>query len=130
MTLQELQERFLLCPPFLCRLKARKARGQLPMSHSDIAKAAQIPRSTVVDLSLRTDWDGIPMNIACRFAMACGVNPLNPKQEWKSLLSQRKGYLRFTDGNQRRFEARLWALFATHFKLGSTETADSQRRAA
>lgn len=65
-------------PPFVCRLMARKQDGWKPLTIDDIAKASGIPRSTVHELSSRNSWNGVAVDIADRFAAACGVDLLTP----------------------------------------------------
>lgn len=65
-------------PPCLCRLFARKrCRGGTnawaPKSHREIAEASGLPKSKVAELSRRKTWRGTPVDVADRFARACGV---------------------------------------------------------
>jgi hypothetical protein len=104
--------RLNLLPPFLCRFIARKrvqseGRKRLePMTHSDIAQRSNLPRSTVGDLSHRTSWEGVSIEVADRFATACGVDLTKPGRYIRWL---RTGRFKHLTGNahQRRFLARL-----------------------
>lgn len=101
-------------PPFICRIIARKrvtARGvsrMEPLSHNDIAEATQLPRSTVADISVRESWDGISMDVADKFASACGVDLTQPGRHLRWLRAVRIRHLAAGNAQQRRFFARLF----------------------
>lgn len=69
------------CPPFLCRILARKNRGRAGLSHDELAERSGLARSTIAALSFKTSWEGIPVDTADRFAQACGVNHLSAKRQ-------------------------------------------------
>lgn len=65
-------------PPCLCRLFARKrchggTNAWAPKSHREIAEEAGLSKATVAELSRRKTWSGTPVDVADRFAKACGV---------------------------------------------------------
>lgn len=100
-------------PPFICRFIARKRkqsegrRRLVPLSHSDIAERANLPRSTVADLSVKESWEGVPLNVVDAFASACGVNLMRPSKHLAWLRLGRFGHLSKGNVQQRRFFARL-----------------------
>lgn len=96
-------------PPFVCRLIARKKSGFHALSHSDISKISGIPRSSVADLSRLTSWDGIPIDVADRFASACGVNLTRPRQHLRWLRRAGMIHIKQANAHQRRFFQRLFA---------------------
>jgi hypothetical protein len=93
-------------PPWMCRLLARSRNGLKPLSNADIANKAGMARATVDKLNKRQSWDNIPMEIAFRFATACGVNLLNPRPRARVLCSQ-VNYMKAGTSAQRRMYARL-----------------------
>jgi hypothetical protein len=72
------------------------------MSHSDIAKASGLPKTTVSELSFRTDWSGIAIGVADRFARACGVNLMTPSKSIRRLRRLKMVHIVKAKGNQRR----------------------------
>lgn len=100
-------------PPFICRFIARKReqiegrRRLVPLSHSDIAERAKLPRSTVADLSVKESWEGVPVNVIDAFASACGVDIMRPGQHLRWLRLGRFGHLSQGNVQQRRFFQRL-----------------------
>jgi hypothetical protein len=100
-------------PPFICRFIARKREQQgdrrplVPLSHRDIAQRAGLPRQSVADLSRRLSWEGVPLDVADRFAAACGVNLMKPGNHLRALREGRLGHLKEGNAQQRRFFARL-----------------------
>lgn len=100
-------------PPFICRFIARKRAANAhfsfyePLSHSDIAKRSNLPRSTVADLSVKESWDGVPVNVIDAFAAACGVDLMLPGRHLRWLRLGRFGHLSKGNVQQRRFFNRL-----------------------
>lgn len=96
-------------PPFVCRLLARSKNGWKPLSHSDIAKASGIARSTVAKLSSLTSWKGVAIDVADRFAAACGVNLLTPGKYFFMLRKLKLAHLKCGNAPQRKMFAKLLA---------------------
>lgn len=106
-----LLERANKLPPFVCRIIARTRTNGLrrwaPRSHAEIAELSQLPRSTVASISTRISWAGIPIEIADRFAAACGVDLNQPGRHLRWLRTARFQHLAQGNAQQRRFFARL-----------------------
>lgn len=49
---------------------------QIPVK--ELMRLSGIPRRTLIDLSYRTSWAGVKLDVISRFAYACGVNLLAP----------------------------------------------------
>lgn len=90
-------------PPFVCRIIARKHSGFIPLSHSDIAQASGLSRSTVAAISRKVSWHGVTVDKADRFARACGVDLSQPRRALRWL--RRAGLIHLQRGTsqQRRF---------------------------
>lgn len=69
-----LLDRLERVPPFLCRILARKNNGHRGLSHEELAKLSGLSRSTIAELSFKTSWKGVTVDVADRFAAACGIN--------------------------------------------------------
>lgn len=95
-------------PPFVCRLIARDRSGLHALSHSDLAKLSGLPRSSVADISRLTSWEGVPMDVADRFASACGVNLTRPARHLTWLRESGMIHIKQADAHQRRFFQRLF----------------------
>ena len=67
-----LLEKINRMPPFLCRLMARW-KGRSP-SNKQLSESSGIPITTVRRLCLKKSWDDVPVGIAQKFGMACGVD--------------------------------------------------------
>jgi hypothetical protein len=104
MNLFELAERF---PPCVCRLLARKDRGTHPKSSKDIADESGLSKSFVAVLARRRTWKGIPVDVATRFALACGVNLADPGSTIEYIRTRKKVHLRRANPAQRRMFQRI-----------------------
>ena len=102
-------------PPFVCRLLARKNHGRDGLSHAEIAKLSNLSKSTVAELSLKTEWDGVPVDVAVAFALACGVNHLACRAQRDYFKRRIKTYVYNGDANRRRFYDRLLELFKVKY---------------
>lgn len=100
-------------PPFLCRLLARRESGQRALSHLEIAERAGLPKSTVADLSFKTSWADVRLDVASRFAAACGVDVLRPASQLYFFRRRRKAYLLRGGGHQRRMHGKLLSILNT-----------------
>lgn len=78
-------------PPFLCRILARKNRGRAGLSHLELSKLSGLSKSKVAELSFKTTWAGIPVDIVDRFSTACGVNHLQTKLQVDFLVRRQLG---------------------------------------
>lgn len=107
-------------PPFVCRLLARKHRGRVGMSHEDIAKASGLARSTVISISFRRTWVGIPIETVDRFSAACGVDFFCTKDQRKFLRKYPKGYVYKAPPSQRAMYGRLFELLREWLKSKPT----------
>lgn len=103
-----LLEKLNSIPPCVCRLLARKAHGRQPMSHSDIARASGLSLATVSVLSFRLDWSGVTVDVADRFARACGVNHLAAERQLEFVRRRKMVHVLNAPTNQRRFYNRLF----------------------
>lgn len=63
-------------PPFLCRAAARDATRTRAMTVHEIAVAAGLNERTIKRLSKRVSWTGVDVDVAFRFAAACGIDLL------------------------------------------------------
>jgi hypothetical protein len=61
-------------PPFLCRLMARR-NGRSP-SNKDLSKDSGIPLTTLRRICEKKTWADVPVGMAQRFSVACGVDLL------------------------------------------------------
>jgi ribulose 1,5-bisphosphate carboxylase large subunit-like protein len=100
--------------PRYCRLYARKLNGRRPLSHAEIAKLANISKAYVAELSFRDSWKGVSVDVADRFARACGVDLLHPGPAVEYLQQSKMAHVlnssrgdRQTDQSQARFYKRL-----------------------
>jgi hypothetical protein len=59
-------------PPFLCRLMARW-KGKSP-SNKQLSELSGIPLTTLRRLCQKKSWDDVPVGLAQKFSMACGVD--------------------------------------------------------
>jgi hypothetical protein len=101
-------EKFNAIPPCVCRLLARKERGRLPLSHAEIARASGLSMATVSALSFRLDWSGVTVDVADRFARACGVNHLAAERQLEFVRRRKMVHVMNAPTNQRRFYQRLF----------------------
>ena len=69
-----LTEKLNRMPPFLCRLMAR--RNGREISNRRLSENSGIPLTTIRRISVRTSWDDVPVAMAQRFSVACGVDLL------------------------------------------------------
>lgn len=106
----DLVAQFDRLPPFLCRLLARKNRGQRALSHQEIARKSKLAKSTVADLSYRTTWKGQRIEVIAAFTTACGIDPLHPRWQFEYMRRQVISHLNHCGGNERRMYDRLVAL--------------------
>lgn len=95
------------------------------MSHNDISRASRLPKTTVAELSFKRSWEGVPVDIAVRFAIACGVNHLNCRRQLQFFRRKKHTYIYNGDGNQRRLYARLLAALKEWAKSGPNGEASS-----
>lgn len=102
-----LAERLNRISPKICRLVARKNRGQNPMSHSDVAKASGLARCTVIAISKLDRWDTLPLSSICAFSRACGVDLLNQRGSMLIATRWKMGFMRNATGRQRKMYERL-----------------------
>jgi len=103
-------ERANQIPPFMCRIMARKGRGMKPLSNADIAGISGLNHAYVSQLSLKRSWTGIRMDVADRFARACGVDLTRPAPHLRWLRMAGMKHLREGNAHQRRFFKRLFEL--------------------
>ena len=94
-------------PPFLCRILARKNAGWRALSHSDLAKRTGIPRSSIADLSQKTSWQGVPIDVIDRFAAGCGIDLTRPEAYHRKLRRLSFRHIARANPTQRRFFHRL-----------------------
>lgn len=67
-------------PPFLCRAAARDASRTRAMTVHEIAVASGLNERTIKRLSNRVSWSGVDVDVAFRFAAACGIDLLKLPQ--------------------------------------------------
>ena len=77
------------CAPWVCRLVARKSRGRVMMTNSDIAFVSRLSRSTVSKLAKLDSWRTVKAETIQAFSLACGVNLMALKRT-KEFLRRRK----------------------------------------
>jgi hypothetical protein len=94
-------------PPFLCRILARKKSGWSALSHSDLAARTGLPRSSIADLSQKTSWSGVPIDVIDRFSRGCGVDLTRPEAYHRKLRRLSFKHIARANPNQRRFFHRL-----------------------
>lgn len=103
-------ERLNKLPPFVCRLHARKKNGQESASCTDLAKRSGLSRSYIAVLSQRTTWVGIPVDVADKFAQACGVDFMAPWKVADYFRRAKQPFLRTAHPNQKRLFLKLMRL--------------------
>jgi hypothetical protein len=92
----------------MCRLLANKNHGYKAMTHMDVATKSGIPLSTVAEISVRTTWAKVPLEIVSRFADACGVDLLMSEALLKRKLKRNKmAHVMRSKGRQKQFLVRL-----------------------
>lgn len=104
-------------PPVAVRLLARTNHGYRGLSHKEIALRSGIPKTTVADLSFKTTWAGIPVDVIDRFATACGVDFFHARHQVRTLLRRQKVYIYRAPYSQRLMYDKLFDLlrdWATH----------------
>lgn len=92
-------------PPWKCRAMAAKqtpAGKTTRITVNELIKLSGIPRRTLAWISYRRDWSEIDVDVASRFAFACGVNLLAKKPESRFIRKNFKVGLPFFDPRQRR----------------------------
>lgn len=104
MNLFELAEKL---PPCVCRLVARKKNGWAPKSCRDIARESGLSVGYVSELSGKKSWRGIPIDVATRFAAACGVDLASPGPTIEFLRRTKKVHLKNAGLAQRRMFIRI-----------------------
>lgn len=97
-------------PPVAVRLLARKHRGRVGMSHDDIAKASGLPKTRVQELSFKTTWAGIPVDVIDKFATACGVDFFHANAQVKFLVRRKKAYIYKAPYSQRMMYRKLFTV--------------------
>lgn len=105
--------------PKMCRLIARKSRGQKPMSHTDIALRSGLSRSTVVAISKLNKWDNLPLKRIQAFSEACGVDLLRPKTSMRIVRKRRLGFMSAANSAQRKMFGRILGTLAATAQAGS-----------
>lgn len=98
MTLLEKVNQF---PPNICRLLAA------PKTTRDIAEICGLPKSTVHQVSLRPNWNGVTVEVMEKFSHGCGVNLLATKREKQFMHRRSWRFLKSMTANQRRMINRL-----------------------
>jgi len=99
-----------LIPPCLCRLVARQNHGSRGITHAELARRSGLSKSKVMDLSFRTSWDGVSIDVLQRFALACGVNHMQTRRTLEYLRRRKMMHVRQAPPASRRFYARLFEL--------------------
>jgi hypothetical protein len=97
------------CPPWLCRLLARKGvgRGRRAMSNREIAAASGLSPVTVGRLSHKKTWSNVNFRTVERFTKGCGVNLNALGRQRRFLRSAKLVHLRIRHAKQRKFLAAL-----------------------
>jgi len=72
-------------PPFICRLMARNDRRTAPLSVREISQRSGLHQRQVKRLSNLHSWQTVRVDVAFRFASACGVNLLRPRVAGRKL---------------------------------------------
>lgn len=72
------------------------------MSNKEISELSGIPIRTIQSISYRSTWAGISVDVASRFALACGVNILAKKPESEFLKQRFKQGLKIFKKSQLR----------------------------
>jgi len=91
---------------------ARSHHGWRGLSHAALAERAGLARSTVAKISKRRTWAGLTIEVIDRFAFACGVDVLHPREAARLIRSRKKPFLAKAPPAQRRFYLRLFKLAA------------------
>lgn len=102
--------------PAKCRFLARKNGGKAPMSHEDVARRSGLHRATVIRLSHRTTWKGIPPETIDAFCRGCGIDILRPgrRRDKRVIRAGALTLLRKAKPVQRRMLARMLELLGGH----------------
>lgn len=94
-------------PPNLCRLLARKQRGRLLMTNTDIATVAGMSRALVSKIAAMSSWENVTLSAAQRFSLACGVNLLSPCKQVRFWRRRSLHYQKNATSAQRRMMDRI-----------------------
>lgn len=95
-------------PPCICRLVARKNHGRNALTHRDLAKLCGISKSYVADLSMRSTWRGVPIEIIQVFGEACGVDFARPNRVRYYLRTYKKIHVLNSGGNGKKMFQRMF----------------------
>lgn len=77
------------------------------MSHREVALKAGLPKTKVEELSVKTSWEGVPVDVVDKFAKGCGVNMTNLKRQIEYVRRRKMAHLRKAPPSQRRMFSKL-----------------------
>jgi hypothetical protein len=89
------------------------------LSHREIEQVSKLPKSTVAELSFRTTWKGVEVDVVEAFSAACGVNHLSSK---RSMFSLQHRKMSWTDNGSMQQKAMYVRLFETLASLREQQT--------
>jgi hypothetical protein len=83
------------CPPILCRLLARTGRGEQsrPLTNLEIARRSGMTERSVLNLSRKTSWAGLTLDVIDAFTSACGVSLFHLSRQKRFWRDGKKEYL-------------------------------------
>jgi hypothetical protein len=94
-------------PPIFCRLVARTKNGRRGLTTSELEKASGLSRTTVKELSFRTTWNNVTVEVAHKFMSACGVNPLAARRQREFARRRKLVHVEQATGAQKRMYDRI-----------------------
>lgn len=93
-------------PPWKCRAMAvrkdRSRKATVKITIPELVRLSGIPARSFTKLSYRKDWAGVNIDVASRFAYACGVNVLAKKPESRFIERNFKPGLPYFNKRQRK----------------------------
>lgn len=78
------------------------------MSHADLAQATGLAKSTISKLSLKSSWNGVPVDVMDSFMAACGVDLMRPSRVRNYLRTGKMRHLKAMNAHQRKFLAKTF----------------------
>lgn len=77
------------------------------MTHTEIAIKSGLPLASVAEISMKTSWRGLRIEVIEAFSLACGVDHMRCRRQMEYLRRRKMIHLQKGDANQRRMYARL-----------------------
>lgn len=94
-------------PPMFCRYVARTPNGRRGLTTSDLEAASGLARTTIKELSFRSDWNNVTVEVASKFMEACGVNPLAARRQREFFKRRKLLHVEQARGSQKKMYDRI-----------------------